>query len=84
MTDAARTCMDADGPAGLRTCDHESRSRKIKYKRIGILDFFFLIMVCVFPKMGKGLYSEVVQYRDNLWPGRSELPNPMAEFQKSV
>ena len=28
--------------------------------------------------MGKGPYSEVVQYRDNPWPGRSELQNPMA------
>ena len=57
------------------------QSRKIKHniKRVNAC------LKGVFPKMmGKGPYSEVVQYRDNPWPGRSELQNPMAELQKSV
>ena len=51
---------------------------------IVVVGFFILIVVCDLPCKGKGPYSEVVQYRDNPWPGRSKLHNPMAEVQKSV
>ena len=36
------------------------------------------------PNRERGCSLSVVQYRENPWPGRSELQNPMADVQKSV